>query len=59
MLQIKITNKSDLLKALNSTGIKKIHTKEITDQDDLMTFNNYIKKFMSSSGALTLIAVKE
>ena len=59
MLQIKITNKSDLLKVLNSTSIKKIHTKTISDQNDINSFLTYVKTNLSSIGTLTFIAIKE
>ena len=59
MIQIQIKTKNELVKAINSTNIKKIHIKEIPDQKDLTTFVNEIKLLLNSTGTLTLIAIKE
>lgn len=59
MIQIQIKTKNELVKAINSTNIKKMHIKEIPDQKDLATFINEIKLMFNSTGTLTLIAIKE
>lgn len=59
MIQIQIKTKNELVKAINSTNIKKIHIKEIPDQKDLTSFIAEIRSFLNSTGTLTLIAIKE
>ncbi len=59
MIQIQIKTKNELVKAINSINIKKIHIKEITDQKDLTSFIADIRSFLNSTGTFTLIAIKE
>lgn len=59
MLQLKIDNKADLLKALSTVSIKKIQCNEIRDQKDTASFITDIKPLINSTGTLTLIAIKE
>lgn len=59
MIQIQIKTKNELVKAINSINIKRIHLKEITDQKDLTSFIADIRSFLNSTGTFTLIAIKE
>lgn len=59
MIQIQIKTKNELVKAINSINIKKIHIKEITNQKDLTSFIADIRSFLNSTGTFTLIAIKE
>lgn len=59
MLQVKINNKNDLVKAINAINIKKIICNEVRDQKELNVFIANIKSLMSTPGTLTLIAIKE
>lgn len=59
MLEIKIKTKSDLVKAINAVSIKKIQTRDISNNQDLNDFMVQVKTLISTSGKLTLIAIKE
>ena len=59
MLQIKITTKQELIKALSGLNVRKIITKEALDQKALSNFIDEIKPLLATSGVLTLIAIKE
>lgn len=59
MLQVKINNKIDLMKALSTVNIKKVCANEVQDQKDLAVFIADIKPLFNTSGTLTLIAIKE
>lgn len=59
MLKITITTKNELIKAISSITIKKIITKEVSDQKSISNFIDEIKTLLSTTGTLTLIAIKE
>lgn len=59
MLQVKINNKNDLVKAINTINIKKVIANEVRDQNELNVFIASIKSLISTSGTLTIIAIKE